>query len=50
MMPTPVRCTILPEALRVVVPADRPGVPAQRNAFTWSRFAHLAGFGTLPAP
>ena len=26
MMPTPVRCTVLPRALRVVVPADRPGV------------------------
>ena len=32
MMPTPVRCTVLPGALRVVVPADRPGVagPAER--------------------
>ncbi len=49
MMPTPVRCTVLPRALRVVVPANRPGVPAQRNAFTWSRFTHLAGFGTRPA-
>jgi diacylglycerol kinase family enzyme len=49
MMPTPVQCTVLPRALRVVVPADRPGVPAQRNAFTWNRFTHLAGFGTLPA-
>jgi diacylglycerol kinase family enzyme len=49
MMPTPVRCTVLPRALRVVVPASRPGVPAPRNAFTWTRFAHLAGFGTLPA-
>jgi diacylglycerol kinase family enzyme len=49
MMPTPVRCSVLPGALRVVVPADRPGVPAPRNAFTGSRFAHLAGFGTLPS-
>ncbi len=49
MMPTPVRCTVLPGALRVVVPASRPGVPAPRNAFTWSRFAQLAGFGTLPS-
>ena len=43
MMPTPVRCSVLPKALRVVVPADRPGVPAQRKAFSWSRFAHLVG-------
>jgi diacylglycerol kinase family enzyme len=49
MMPTPVRCTVRPGALRVIVPADRPGAPPQRGAFTWSRFAHLAGFGTLPA-
>jgi diacylglycerol kinase family enzyme len=28
MMPTPVRCTIRPLALRVRVPRDRPGVPA----------------------
>jgi diacylglycerol kinase family enzyme len=28
MMPTPVRCTIRPLALRVRVPRDRPGIPA----------------------
>jgi diacylglycerol kinase family enzyme len=49
MMPTPVRCTVRPHALRVILPADRPGAPARRSAFTWARFAHLAGFGTLPA-
>ena len=49
MMPTPVRCTVRPGALRVILPVDRPGAPAKRGAFTWSRFAHLAGFGTLPA-
>ena len=27
LLPTPVRCTIRPRALRVRVPADRPGVP-----------------------
>ncbi len=27
MMPTPVRCSVLARALRVVVPRDRPGVP-----------------------
>jgi diacylglycerol kinase family enzyme len=30
MMPTPVRCTILPHALRVRVPRTRPGVPAPK--------------------
>jgi hypothetical protein len=48
MMPTPVRCTIVPHALRVVVPRARPGVPASRQPFTWSRLAHLAGFGRDP--
>ena len=28
LMPTPVRCTVRPQALRVRVPRDRPGVPA----------------------
>jgi diacylglycerol kinase family enzyme len=42
MMPTPVRCSVLPGALRVVVPKDRPGIPAQRAAFTWSRLGQLA--------
>ncbi len=30
MMPTPVRCTLHPQALRVRVPKHRPGVPARR--------------------
>jgi diacylglycerol kinase family enzyme len=46
MMPTPVECSVLPRALRVVVPANRPGSPALRNAFSWSRYAHLAGVGS----
>ncbi len=45
MMPTPVRCTAVPAALRVVVPRNRPGVPAQRTTFSWSRLSHLAGRG-----
>jgi diacylglycerol kinase family enzyme len=48
MMPTPVQCSVLPRALRVVVPAHRPGTPALRNTFSWSRFVHLAGFGRAP--
>jgi hypothetical protein len=30
LLPTPVRCTIRPKALRVRVPRDRPGVPRPR--------------------
>jgi diacylglycerol kinase family enzyme len=48
MMATPVQCSVLPRALRVVVPANRPGAPALRGAFSWSRFAQLAGFGRIP--
>ncbi len=50
MMPTPVRCSIVPRALRVIVPRTRPDVPASRRAFSWSRLARLAGFGREPAP
>jgi diacylglycerol kinase family enzyme len=50
MMPTPVRCSIVPRALRVVLPRTRPGVPAPQRAFSWSRLARLAGFGREPAP
>ena len=32
MLPTPVRCPIRPRALRVVVPMERPGVPAPKAA------------------
>lgn len=42
MLPTPVRCVIMPRALRVVVPRTRPGVPVIRPAFSLSRLAHLA--------
>ena len=37
MMPTPVRCTIRPGALRVVVPRNRPGVPTLRQPLEWQR-------------
>ena len=41
LMPTPVRCTIVPLALRVQVPRDRPGVP---------RTAAATGLGTAAPP
>jgi diacylglycerol kinase family enzyme len=46
MMPTPVRCTIRPKALRVRVPRDRPGVlaAAAEPRFTWSKLVKLASF------
>ena len=36
LMPTPVRCTIRPLALRVQVPRSRPGVPAPRPPMSWA--------------
>ena len=44
MMTTPVRCSIRPGALRVVVPRDRPGVPAPSPALDWPRLRQLASF------
>ena len=44
MLPTPVRCTIQPRALRVVVPRERPGVPAPKPALEWPRLRQLASF------
>ena len=44
MMPTPVRCAIRPLALRVVVPRNRPGVPAPRPPLEWPRLRRLASF------
>ena len=40
LMPTPVRCTIRPLALRVRVPRDRPGVPDPRPPMDWTRPRH----------
>ena len=48
MMPTPVRCAIRPGALRVVVPRNRPGVPAPRQPLEWSRLRRLASFRRQP--
>ena len=36
LMPTPVRCTIRPLALRVQVPRGRPGVPEPRPPMDWA--------------
>ena len=48
MLPTPVRCTIQPRALRVVVPRERPGVPAPKAALEWPRLRQLASFRPQP--
>jgi diacylglycerol kinase family enzyme len=42
LLPTPVRCTIQPAALRVRVPRDRPGVPPPRPELDWVRLRRLA--------
>ncbi len=42
MMPAPVRCTIRPRALRVIVPRQRPGVPAAKPPLEWPRLRQLA--------
>jgi diacylglycerol kinase family enzyme len=48
IMPTPVRCTIRPRALRVIVPRQRPGVPAAKPPPEWPRLRQLASFQTRP--
>jgi Diacylglycerol kinase catalytic domain len=48
MLPTPVRCAIRPRALRVVVPRQRPGVPAPKAALEWPRLRRLASFRARP--
>ncbi|HUY49919.1 MAG TPA: diacylglycerol kinase family protein [Streptosporangiaceae bacterium] len=42
LMPTPVRCTIRPRALRVRVPQNRPGVAPPKPPVNWARLRHLA--------
>jgi diacylglycerol kinase family enzyme len=48
LLPAPVRCAIQPRALRVVVPRQRPGVPAPKPALEWPRLRQLASFRALP--
>jgi len=42
LMDTPVRCVIRPGALRVRVPADRPGVPPPGPELDWTRLRRQA--------
>ncbi|HEV8175777.1 MAG TPA: diacylglycerol kinase family protein [Actinoplanes sp.] len=42
LMPTPVRCTTVPGALRVRVPKNRPGVPPAKPAVDWVRLRGMA--------
>ena len=48
LLPAPVRCAIRPRALRVVVPRERPGVPAPKAALEWPRLRQLASFRARP--
>jgi hypothetical protein len=49
MMPTPVHCAIQPQALRVRVPRDRPGVRPAEQALDWQTLRQLASFRSAPA-
>jgi len=49
-LPTPVRCTIRPSALRVRVPRHRPGVPPSVEGVSWARVLRLAGSRGHSAP
>jgi diacylglycerol kinase family enzyme len=48
MMPTPVRCAIRPQALRVRVPRDRPGVRPPKPPLDWPTLRQLASFRAFP--
>lgn len=47
MVRTPVRCTVVPRALRVRVPRDRPGVRPPKATLDWVRLRELA-WGRVP--
>ncbi len=49
LMPTPVRCTVRPKALRVRVPRDRPGVRPAKPDLDWPALRQLASFRASPA-
>ncbi|WP_433829900.1 diacylglycerol/lipid kinase family protein [Actinoplanes sp. CA-015351] len=49
-LPTPVRCSIRPGALRVRVPRTRPGVPETRPEMDWTRLRRLAMPGRRARP
>ena len=42
LMPTPVRCMIRPQALRVLVPRNRPGVPELHGSTSWAQLGREA--------
>ena len=44
LLPTPVRCTIRPKALRVRVPRNRPGVPPARAHWDMAALLRLGSF------
>ena len=50
LMTTPVRCTIEPGALRVLVPRNRPGVPPAQPSLDLVRLRELAWGRHLTAP
>lgn len=47
-MPSPVRCTVAPGALRVLVPRDRPGMRIPRPVLDWVQLSRLARSTTRP--
>jgi diacylglycerol kinase family enzyme len=49
MLPTPVRCAIQPQALRVRVPRHRPGTRLTKPALDWPTLWHLASFRSTAA-
>jgi diacylglycerol kinase family enzyme len=49
VMPTPVRCTIRPAALRVRVPRNRPGPPVPRAQLDWVELRQTAAPGRWQA-
>src|SRR6516162_614937 len=49
MMPTPVRCTIQPRALRVRVPRNRPGTRPAKPPLDWPTLRQLASFRSTAA-
>ena len=50
LLPTPVRCTIEPGALRVRVPRDRPGVRPAEPTVDWVRLRELAWHRQAASP
>jgi diacylglycerol kinase family enzyme len=50
LMPTPVRCTIRPAALRVRVPRHRPGVRPPKARVNWAQLCQLAAPSLAPPP